>query len=130
MTSPATSAPPVETDTTEAKPKPYAVFTLLGRDIEFKPPTPEGLMVMRRLNRQLGDAAALPSRQIILMAKILDAVSGAMVSEEDVDYVDQLVLDRKVGMEELVPMIAMAIGGQDVGKPAPKTGPAKRVRRR
>lgn len=136
MTSRATKAAPVTPDTTEAASEPtetkkHAVYTLRGRDIEFKAPTAEQLMVMRRLSRQLGEEGRKPSRTLITLAKILDAVSACMVSEDDVDYVDQLVLDRKLGVDELAPMITVAIAGDEGLKAqAPTTGPKPRVRRR
>ena len=135
MTSRATKAAPVKEEATEAvsesseaTPKPYAVYPVRGREIEFKRPTTEQLMVMRRLARLLDDDTLAPSRQLVVLAKILDAVSACMVSDDDVDYIDQLVLERKAGVEELAPMITVALTGSATVK-APTTGP-RRVRRR
>lgn len=129
MTSGDTTAVP---DTSEApeKPKPWAVHTLAGRDIEFSMPSPEQLMVLRRVARQLSAPDATLSSQIVNMAKVLDAISACMVNPADSEYADGLVLDRTVGLEELVPMIQAVLRGPGVDKePAPKTGP-RRVRRR
>lgn len=112
------------------KVKPWAVHSLAGREIEFSMPSPEQLMVLRRVARQLTVPDATLSSQIIGMAKVLDAVSACMVNPADSDYADGLVLDRKVGLEELVPMIQAVLRGPGLDKePAPTTGP-KRVRRR
>lgn len=112
--------------------KPWGVFTMRGRDIVFMRPNPEQLMVLRRLSRHLDEADSTASRKLIVMAKILDAASALMTSDDDRDYVDQLVLERKVDIEELGPMIQMALVGEAGLKTleAPKTGPARRVRRR
>ncbi len=107
----------------------WAVYSLAGREIEFAMPSPEQLMVLRRVARQLGDPNATLSGQIQGMAKVLDAISACMINPADVDYADGLVLDRKLDLEALVPMIQAVLRGP--GKPeAPKAGPAKRVRRR
>lgn len=125
MTSDATVAVPEPSEATEK----WAVYTLVDRDIEFMMPSPEQLMVLRRVARQLSDPNATLSGQIQGMAKVLDAISACMVNPADSDYADGLVLDRKIQLEDLVPMIQAVLRGP--GKPeAPKTGPAKRVRRR
>lgn len=128
MTSGDTVTVPDPSGATEKQEK-WAVYNLAGRDIEFAMPSPEQLMVLRRVARQLGDPNITLSGQIQGMAKVLDAVSACMVNPADVDYADGLVLDRKVDIEDLVPMIQAVLRGP--GKPeAPKTGPVKRVRRR
>lgn len=108
----------------------WVVYNLAGRDIPFLRPSPEQLMVLRKLARQLGDPAQSNSKQIIGMGKVLDAISACMVNEDDVDYADNLVLERKVEMEALTPMIVAVLTGNKAE--APKTGPTatKRVRRR
>lgn len=121
-----------ETVTEPSGDKAWVVYNLSGRDVEFQRPSPEQMMVLRRLARQLDDPQVTISRQFILMAKILDAISACMVKEDDVEYADQLVLERKIGMEELTPMIVAVLRGEK--DPAPTTGPvkkapAKRVRR-
>ena len=107
----------------------WAVYNLAGRDIEFTMPSPEQLMVLRRVARQLGDPNTTLSGQIQGMAKVLDAVSACMVNPADVDYADGLVLDRKLDLEALVPMIQAVLRGPGKAE-APKAGPVKRVRRR
>ena len=87
-------------------------------------------MVLRRVARHLGDPNTTLSAQIANMAKVLDAISACMIDPGDVDYTDALVLDRKVGMEELVPLIKAVLAGTSAKAAAPKNGPAKRVRRR
>lgn len=140
MTSRATktdSAPEVLTgEVLDAKPaapeKPWGVFTMKGRPVVFQRPNPEQLMVLRRLARHLDEGDATPSRKLILMAKILDAASALMTTDDERDYVDQLVLERKVDIDELGPMIQVALVGDEGLKSlqAPKNGPARRVRRR
>ena len=133
MTSRATKSDP-EPEVTAEKPaeKPWGVVTMKGREVVFQRPNPEQLMVLRRLARQLDEGDATPSRKLILMAKILDAASALMTTDEERDYVDQLVLERKVDIEELGPMIQVALVGDEGLKSltAPKTGPVRRVRRR
>lgn len=120
---------PVVTETSETPA--WVVYNLAGRDVEFVRPSPEQLMVLRKLARQLGDPNQTAGRQIVTMGKVLDAISACMVREEDGDYADSLVLDRKIDLADLTPMIVTVLTGEDAGKtPAPKTGPAKRVRRR
>lgn len=115
---------------TAAEPKFWATYTIGGREIHFNRPTPEQFMVLRRLATQLDDSET-NARRVTAMAKILDAVSACMASDAEVDFVDNLVLARKVGMEELAPMIQACLSGPNADKPeAPKNGPAKRVRRR
>lgn len=118
--------------TEKAPEKPWGVFTMKDRTIVFVRPNPEQLMVLRRLARQLDEGEAVASRRLITMAKILDAASALMTNDDDRDYVDQLVLERKVDIEELGPMIQVALVGDEGLKTlkAPTTGPAKRVRRR
>jgi hypothetical protein len=123
MTSEVTQA---ASDTSQAESKPWAVYTLCGRDIEFAEPSLEQMMVLRRLARQLDDDAVPNNRKLVLMAKVLDAVSALMVREEDVDYSDQLVLERKVSLDELGPMIRTALSGSK----AAQSKPQRRVRRR
>ena len=133
MTSRATKSDP-EPEVTAEKPaeKPWGVVTMKGREVVFQRPNPEQLMVLRRLARQLDEGDDTPSRKLILMAKILDAASALMTTDEERDYVDQLVLERKVDIEELGPMIQVALVGDEGLKSltAPKTGPVRRVRRR
>lgn len=127
MTSGDTTTVPEPSEATERDK--WAVYNLAGRDIEFAMPSPEQLMVLRRVARQLSDPGVTISGQIQGMAKVLDAISACMINPADVDYADGLVLDRKLDLEALVPMIQAVLRGP--GKPeAPKTGPAKRVRRR
>lgn len=112
------------------KPKFWATHTIGGREIHFNQPTVEQLMVLRRLAKQL-DESETNIRRLTAMAKILDAVSACMSSEAEIDFVDDLVLSRKVGMEELAPLVGVCLSGPNGDKePAPKNGPAKRVRRR
>lgn len=126
MTSGDTATVPEPSETTVEK---WAVYTLAGRDIEFVMPSPEQLMVLRRVARQLNAPTATISDHIQNMAKVLDAVSACMVNPADVDYADGLVLDRKLDLEALVPMIQAVLRGPNRDeKPAPKNGP-KRVRR-
>lgn len=135
MTSRATKTASVTNETTPVADEAESVwgsFPLHGRDVVFNRPTPEQLMVLRRLARQLDEAGALPSRKLITMAKILDAASACMVDDATRDYVDQLVLDRKIDVDELAPLIQLALVG-DAGMKelaAPKNGPVRRVRRR
>ncbi len=112
--------------------QPWATHTLRGREITFVQPTPEQLMVLRRLSRQLDTPVA--SRRLITLAKMLDATSACMGSDAEREYVDQLVLDRIIDLGDLTPMITVALlgteGVKEAGKlEAPKTGPVKRVRR-
>ena len=126
MTSGDTATVPEPSEATEK----WAVYNLAGREIEFTMPSPEQLMVLRRVARQLADPHATLSGHIQGMAKVLDAVSACMVNPADSDYADGLVLDRKIDLEGLVPMITAVLRGPNQDKePAPKTGP-KRVRRR
>lgn len=130
MPSKATAAVSEPSETTAEKPKFWATHTIGGREIHFNAPTPEQLMVLRRLAKQL-DESETNARRLTAMAKVLDAISACMSSEEEVDFVDGLVLARKVGMDELGPMIGVCLSGPNAGKEsAPKNGPAKRVRRR
>lgn len=85
-------------------------------------------MVLRRLARQLNVDGQPVGRIMTTMAKILDAVSACMSSDEEVDYVDQLVLDKKIDMDVLAQMIKAALGGPN--RQPEKKAPAKRVRRR
>lgn len=114
-----------------AEPKFWATHTIGGREIHFNRPTPEQFMVLRRLAIQLDDSET-NSRRVTAMAKILDAVSACMASDDEIDFVDNLVLSRKVSLDELTPMIRACLSGPNVDKPAAsKNGPAtKRVRRR
>lgn len=129
MTSGATKAVPEASDDTEsAEPTYWATYAIGGRDIHFNMATPEQLMVLRRLARQLGDPGNEVGRQITTMAKILDAISACMSSDEERDFVDQLVLDRVVGIDELAPLIRAALAGP--AKEEKPKGPARRVRRR
>lgn len=115
-------------DASEATDK-WAVYDLAGREIEFSMPSPEQLMVLRRVARQLNAPDVTLSGQIQGMAKVLDAISACMINPADQDYADGLVLDRKLNLEALVPMIQAVLRGPGKSE-APKTGPAKRVRRR
>lgn len=110
----------------------WVVYNLAGRDVEFLRPSPEQLMVLRKLARQLDDPKMTAGRQIVTMGKVLDAVSACMVNEDDGDYADGLVLDRKIDLADLTPMIVAVLTGGKGLDSAPKTGPvkAKRVRRR
>lgn len=128
MTSGDTATVPDPSEDTEKNSK-WAVYNLAGRDIEFAMPSPEQLMVLRRVARQLNDPNVTLSGQIQGMAKVLDAVSACMVNPADSDYADGLVLDRKLDLEALVPMIQAVLRGPGKAE-APKNGPAKRVRRR
>lgn len=120
-----------DTSPTPDKAPPWAVYSLAGRDIEFTMPSPEQLMVLRRVSRHLSASDTTLSAQIQGMGKVLDAISACMVNPADVDYADDLVLSRKVDLEELVPMIQAVLRGPSAQQPpAPKNGPAKRVRRR
>lgn len=113
----------------DTKPKEWwAVFPLKGRDVHFLPPSPEQLMVLRRLARQLNVDGQPAGRVMTTMAKILDAVSACMSSDEERDYADQLVLDREIDMDTLAQMIKAALGGPN--RQPEKKAPAKRVRRR
>lgn len=108
----------------------WGTHAIGGREIHFNRPTPEQFMVLRRLAMQLDDSET-NSRRVTAMAKILDAVSACMSSDEEIDWVDNLVLARKVSMDDLTPLIQACLSGPNAGKPAaPKSGPAKRVRRR
>lgn len=108
----------------------WVVYTLAGRDIEFIRPTPEQLMVLKKLVRQLDDPAMTSGRQIITIGKVLDAVSACMVNQDDGDYADSLILDRKIDLADLTPMVVAVLTGGKKPDTAPKTGPARRVRRR
>jgi len=128
MTSEATAA--VSTTPEDTKPAPWATHEIAGRTITFVAPTPEQLMVLRRLSRQLDDETNVKG-QLITLAKVLDAVSACIATDDDRDFVDQLVLDRKAGVDELAPLIVKALRGPNADKAtAPKNGPARRVRRR
>lgn len=120
----------VEADKKDA-PQWWAVHTIGGREIRFNAPSPEQMMVMRRLGKELESSGDSVSRAIVSMGKVLDAVSACMSSDDERDFVDDLVLGRKIGMEELSKMVRVALMGPNLDKaPAPKNGPAKRARRR
>lgn len=91
----------------------WAKAPLNGRLIEFHPPNPAQLMVLRRLSRQLGSEKG-QGRQFLLVAQILDAVSALMMSQEDRDWADLEVLEGRADLPELTPLIMAAIGGSDV----------------
>lgn len=105
----------------------WAKHTFVGREITLLRPTPEQLMVLRRLARQLDDPNATSSQTLTRMAKILDAISACIATEDDRDYVDERVLSREAGIDELAPLIQATLAGP--GKPA-KAEPKRRVRRR
>lgn len=108
----------------------WAVYRLEGRDVHFVAPTPEQLMVLRRLSRQLSQDNQSPGRVLTTIAKVLDAVSACMSSDAERDYADQLVLDRKIDIDVLSEMIQVALAGPGLGgAPAKKAAP-RRVRRR
>lgn len=106
---------------------------LNGRTIVFNQPNPAQLIVLRRLNRQL-QAAKTEGQKFFLIAQFLDAVSALMVSDEDRVWADTEVLEGRVELDALNPLIIAAIGGNEVlaqwktDKAAKKTAP-RRVRR-
>lgn len=123
------TVPEPSEDTAEAEAK-WCVYNLQGRDIEFVQPSPEQLMVLRRVARQLNAPDATISGQINAMAKVLDAISACMINPADSDYADNLVLDRKVDLDGLSQMIKAVLHGNSPQAAAPKNGPKSRVRRR
>jgi hypothetical protein len=128
MTSGDTATVPEPSEATEPGPKKWAVYNLAGRDIEFAMPSPEQLMVLRRVARQISSPDATISGQITGMGKVLDAISACMVNPADSEYADGLVLDRKIELEGLVPMITAVLRGPNAQQAEPAK--PKRVRRR
>ena len=124
------TVPEPSEDTAETADAKWCVYNLQGRDIEFVQPTPEQLMVLRRVARQLNAPDATVSAQINNMAKVLDAISACMINPDDSDYADGLVLDRKVDLSQLSDMIRAVLHGTTPQAEAPKNGPKPRVRRR
>lgn len=104
-----------------------------GRRIVFDEPDPAQMIVLRRLNRQLSGSASLQEK-FVLVAKILDAVTALMVSEDDREFCDMEVLERRADLDAVMPLMMTALlGNRGVEKwkarqeEPPK--PAKAVRR-
>lgn len=127
MTSEVTAA--VSEPSKDTEPTFWATHVIGGREIHFNQPTIEQLMVLRRVARQLGDETNTYSRTLTLLGKALDAVSACISTQEESDFVDQLVLDRKIDIGELGPMVQACLAGPGADKPA-KPEPKRRVRRR
>lgn len=111
----------------EAEDKPWATYVFDGREITFRRPSAEQLMVMRRITRDLSGAQG-DMRTVRGMEKILNAVSALMMTDDDRDHADSAVLELRVGIDELIGMTVAAIVGPYTKK-AEEAKPQKRVRR-
>lgn len=119
----------VSEETPEQEPE-WGSAELNGRRIVFKRPAPEQHMVLRRLSRRLGEAKT-PGEQLKVLATVLDAVSALMTSDEDRDFADLEVLEGRATMEDLTPLIMVAVAGNGILEKAADDAkkPRKAVRR-
>lgn len=90
----------------------WGAAELNGRRIVFNQPNPAQLIVLRRLNRQMGSAKT-EGQKFFLIAQFLDAVSALMVDQADRDWADTEVLEGRADLPELTPLIVAAVGGNE-----------------
>lgn len=102
---------------------------LSGRRIVFNQPNPAQLIVLRRLNRQLQGTKS-EGRKFLLIAQFLDAVSALMVSDDDREFADLEVLEGRVDLDGMSPLIIAAIAGDEIAaEMEEKKAAPRRVRR-
>lgn len=111
------------------EPVEWGSAVLSGRRITFNQPNPAQLIVLRRLNRQLQGTKS-EGRKFLLIAQFLDAVSALMVSDDDREFADLEVLEGRVDLDGMSPLIIAAIAGDEIAaEMEEKKAAPRRVRR-
>lgn len=84
-----------------------------GRRIEVQAPSIEQVVIIRRLQTTFGDAAKMKSIEadeaVRLMDRALKAITSVTVNREDVDFVEDLWLERKMNLEETLPLLTTSM---------------------
>lgn len=84
-----------------------------GRTIEVQAPDLEQVVIIRRLQRVFSDAAKLKEIEaeeaLRLMDRALKAVTSITVNPGDVEFVEDLWLDRKIKLEQTLPLLTASM---------------------
>lgn len=133
VTQPTTAIEGEVVEKTDTPIEEWSAAELGGRRIAFRRPSPAQLIVLRRLNRQL-DTTKDFGQKFMITAKFMDAVSALMISDADREWADMEVLEGRVDLPEITPLIVAAIGGPEAhaawkAQEADPTPPPRRVRR-
>lgn len=109
--------------------QPWGSVTLDGVEVVFSSPTPEQLLVIRRLSRQIDRDGLTPAQMMNVLGKVLDGISAMIEDEAQRDHVDTMMLERRLDSEALTNLVRTAIAGNSPEAAAPATGPVPRARR-
>lgn len=84
-----------------------------GRTIEVRAPDLEQIVIIRRLQRVFSDAAKLKDIEaeeaLKLMDRALKAVTSVTVNPEDLEFIEDLWLDRKIRLEQTLPLLTASM---------------------
>lgn len=84
-----------------------------GRTIEVRAPELEQVVIIRRLQVVFSDASRLENitaeRAVKLMDRALKAITSVTVNPEDVEFIEDLWLDRKLKLEETLPLMTASM---------------------
>lgn len=90
-----------------------ALVEFHGHDIEVQTPTPDQLMIIRRIQQSLDRAANQPEidgrRAAGLMNRIMDVVCSLIVFEDDAEYLEDLILSGQATLEETIPLVRKSV---------------------
>ena len=91
----------------------HAFVEFQGRQIEVRAPDFEQIVIIRRLQKVFSDAAAMKTieaeKALKLMDRALLAATSVTVHPEDVEFIEDLWLDRKIKMEATLPLLTAAM---------------------
>jgi hypothetical protein len=100
-------------------------ITVGGRDVLVRPLLGSQAVLMMRLVRNLQkqkvddyDMGAIVTNT----AKILDVVESALVDQADKDYIEELIIDRKLDLKELVAVVTVFDDAAVAEKPKVRRG--------
>lgn len=84
-----------------------------GRTIEVQAPSIEQIVIIRRLQKTFADTAKLKEidaeEAVRLMDRALKAITSITVNPGDVDFVEDLWLERKMDLEETLPLLTTSM---------------------
>jgi hypothetical protein len=99
-----------EQGTDTAKDKPISTMVVFhGRKIEVRAPEIEQVMIIRRMQSLFENAAKTDTitadNAIRLMDRALKAVCSVIIDPEDIEFIEDLLLERKATLESTLPLL-------------------------
>lgn len=104
-----------------------------GRQIVVRELLPaQAILIMRLIRNLRRDLAPDADRAVIInnTAKILDIIESAVVQQSDRDYLEDLIVERKLDLKELVGVVTAFREDEDEEKPKVRRGRPRKTQPR